>query len=666
MAQQSAMARLSSGLRINSAKDDAAGLAISDRMTSQTRGLAVAVRNAGDGISLAQTAEGALGSIGNNLQRIRELALQSANGSNTDIDRKAIQVEVEQLKKEIGAISTDTNFNGKKLLDGSFGTTVFQSGANVGETISVGISGARTDQLGAGQSAGISTTPGADIGGGALLLNRVSSLASGDLIINGIAVGAALAGADGSSSTQQSKSSIAIAAAINAVSDKSGVTAIVNANTIQGNPTTTVPAAAISISINSVAITVSGTGVANNLLSDLKSVAEQINLNKDQTGVVASIDEQNLKAGVMLTAADGRNIDFTDPGTATSYGLNPGGTSSTYFGSVTLVSKDGGDITITSSTGNSLENAGIETGTYSGAKASVIADLQYASGTWGTLQSGDLVINKVMIGATQSSYDTASSASRDKSAIAVAAAINSAGDKTGVTAIAGPTTYTSTAVTNNTGGAFTLNGVTITTANGTTGTTAEQVSLYADAINAKSSQTGVRAVVTDDDQFTMVADDGRNIVTTALAGAGISATTKYGTVKLESGDQINISSNNGNYRNPFRVGTYGSGESGQLVKDIDVSTVAGAEKALSAVDNALAKVNKQRANMGAIQNRFDSTISNLQLNAENLTAANSRIKDADFAVETGEMSRAQILQQAGTAMLAQANTSTQGVLSLLR
>ncbi|MBL6986159.1 MAG: hypothetical protein ISR72_03770 [Methylobacter sp.] len=281
-------------------------------------------------------------------------------------------------------------------------------------------------------------------------------------------------------------------------------------------------------------------------------------------------------------------------------------------------------------------------------------------------KSNNFVITIAMIGATQQSYDTASSADRDKSAIAVAATINLASDKTGVTAVAGPTTFTSTAVTSNAGGTFTLNGITITTANGTTGTTAEQVSLYVDAINAKSSQTGVRAVVTDDDQFTMVADDGRNIVTTAQANAGITATTKYGTVKLESGDQINISSNNGFYRNPFRVGTYGTGESGQLVKDIDVSTVAGAEKALSAVDNALAKVNKQRANMGAIQNRFDSTISNLQLNAENLTAANSRIKDADFAVETGEMSRAQILQQAGTAMLAQANTSTQGVLSLLR
>ena len=132
-------------------------------------------------------------------------------------------------------------------------------------------------------------------------------------------------------------------------------------------------------------------------------------------------------------------------------------------------------------------------------------------------------------------------------------------------------------------------------------------------------------------------------------------------------DGRSISTNTGNIANSgFKVGNYGSANSGQFVKDIDVSTVAGANKALDAVDNALATVNSQRANMGAIQNRLDSTISNLQLNSENLTAANSRIKDADFAVETGEMSRAQILQQAGTAMLAQANTSTQGVLSLLR
>jgi flagellin len=650
MSMQNAMARLSSGLRINGAKDDAAGLAISERMTSQTRGLAVAVRNAGDGISLAQTAEGALGSIGTNLQRIRELALQSANGTNTDVDRKAIQVEVQQLKNEIQSISDRTNFNGRKLLDGSFGSSIFQTGANVGETISVALSGARVDQLGSGESAGVSTV-------GSSLLVRTAAMASGDLIINGVAVGAALAGADGSSTASQNFSGIAIAAAINEVSDLSGVTALVNANTVQGTSVTSVAATAVTFSLNGVSITANGSGVAANLLADLHGVADQINLSKDQTGVTASIDDQNLSAGVILTAADGRNIVLATD--ATSLGL---GAVETYFGGVTLVSNDGGDIEITSNTGASLNNVGIETGTYQGGIATAVSNT--LNGT--ALAAGDLVINGVSIGGAQASYDTASSASRQLSAIAVATAINQVSDMTGVTAVAGPTTQTSTGVTANTGGALVINGVTVTTANGTTGTTAEQVGLFVDAINLKSSQTGVRAVVNDDNQFTLVADDGRNIVTTGGFG-GITASTVYGVVRLNSGDQINISTNTANIaRSGFKVGTYGSNTSGQFVQDIDVSTVAGAEKALQAVDNALANVNSQRANMGAVQNRLDSTISNLQLNAENLTAANSRIKDADFAIETSELSRSQILQQAGTAMLAQANASSQGVLSLLR
>jgi flagellin len=653
MSQQNAMARLSSGLRINSAKDDAAGLAISDRMTSQTRGLAVAVRNAGDGISLAQTAEGALGSIGTNLQRIRELALQSANGSNTAVDRQAIQVEVQQLKDEIQSISDRTNFNGKKLLDGSFGSTTLQTGANVGENISVSLSGARTDQLGAGQSAGVSTVA-------ATTLTRANSMAANDIIINGVAVGAALAGADGSSNTLQSNSGIAVAAAINAVSDTSGVTAIVNATTAKGTSVASVASTAVAFTINGVTITANGTGVAANLEADLQSVADQINLSKDQTGVIASVDEKNLGAGVILTAADGRNISVV--GDATSLGV---GAATTYFGGVSLVSTTGADITITSATGSSLENVGIETGTYKGGTATAVSNI--VNGT--TLTAGDLSINGVSIGGAQASYDTASSTDRATSAIAVAYAINLSSDKTGVTAIAGPTTVTSTGVTATTAGTFTINGVVITASAGTTGTTAEQVAIYVDAINAKSSQTGVKAIVNSASAYTLVAEDGRHITTGNITAGGTLADdiVNRGTVRLSSGDQINISTATGNIaRSGFTVGTYGSNESGQFVKDIDVSTVAGANKALSAIDNALAKVNSQRADMGAIQNRLDSTISNLQLNAENLTAANSRIKDADFAVETGELSRSQILQQAGTAMLAQANSSTQGVLSLLR
>ncbi|WP_294256371.1 flagellin [uncultured Comamonas sp.] len=143
------MQRLSSGLRINSAKDDAAGLAIAERMTTQVRGLTVAMRNANDGISLAQTAEGALSSVGSNLQRIRELAVQSRNATNSDEDRSALDAEVQQLKAEISRIARDTSFNGTKLLDGSFTNMAFQVGANQGQTIDVNsIADSRIDKLG--------------------------------------------------------------------------------------------------------------------------------------------------------------------------------------------------------------------------------------------------------------------------------------------------------------------------------------------------------------------------------------------------------------------------------------------------------------------------------------------------------------------------------------
>jgi len=663
MAQSNAMARLSSGLRINSAKDDAAGLAISNRMTSQTKGIAVAVRNAGDAQSLSQIAEGALSSIGDNLQRIRELALQSANGTNTAADRQAIQVEVQQLKDQIQSVSTDTNFNGKKLLDGTFGTTVFQTGANVGQTISVAISGATTAQMGSGKNSGISTAALSLAGanGGAAHAN---SMAAGDLIINGVQVGAALAGADGASTANQDHSSIAIAAAINLVSSQSNVTAVVNANTVKGTAIasgTAMPATAVAISLNGTSITINGSGVAGNLLSDLQGAVDAINLKQGQTGVVASIDPKNLGAGISLTAADGRNIVIGGTA-ATTYGI---GAADTYSGSVTLVSQGGADITITSNTGKSLENVGIETGTYSASQASAVSSGVSNSGN--AMATGDLVINGTAVGGSYASYDTASTANQNLSAIAIAHAINLVSDTTGVTAKAGPTTITSTGVTANTGGVLTVNGVSITAANGTTGTTAEQVSLFVAAINAKTAQTGVTAVANDASKFTLVANDGRNIVTAGAVG-GIAATTTEGSIQLISGNQINLSTNTGSIEKNtgFTVGTYGSGTSGQLVKDIDVSTVAGANLAVQSVDNALAFVNAQRANMGAVQNRLDSTISNLQLNSQNLTSANSRITDADFAVETGNLSRAQILQQAGTAMLAQANSSTQGVMALLR
>ncbi len=176
-AQAQAIQRLSSGLRINSAKDDAAGLAISDRFTTQIRGLTQASRNANDGISLAQTAEGALSQVGDNLQRIRELALQSANATNSSSDRAALNSEVTQLLAEVSRVATQTQFNGLNLLDGTFSAAQFQVGANANQIISVSVAGATTDSLGSYGGTGAAVVPA----------NAFS--ATNGIVINGTTIG---------------------------------------------------------------------------------------------------------------------------------------------------------------------------------------------------------------------------------------------------------------------------------------------------------------------------------------------------------------------------------------------------------------------------------------------------------------------------------------------
>ena len=199
--------RLSTGLRINSAKDDAAGLAISERMTTQIRGLNQAARNANDGISLAQVAEGSLGSIGNSLQRIRELAVQSANATNSASDRAALNVEAQQLKDEIDRIATQTDFNGVKLLDGSFANQQFQVGANVSETITVSnITNAQSSDLGTSTAAATTT----------VAATTFTAIADGGVTLNGTSVGA-IAG------TNATERATALRNAVNSVADTTGV-----------------------------------------------------------------------------------------------------------------------------------------------------------------------------------------------------------------------------------------------------------------------------------------------------------------------------------------------------------------------------------------------------------------------------------------------------------
>ena len=293
-ANQQALERLSSGLRINSAKDDAAGLAISTRFSSQIRGLNVAIRNAGDGISLAQTAEGALGTMNDNLQRIRELSVQSANATNSDVDREALQAEVDQLIAEVTRTADETDFNGRKLLDGSFEAT-FQIGANAGQSIDISIAQLTADKLGAGAESGISA------------LGTDSSIANGDLVINGVGIDASSATDDTASTAGADRSAIAKAATINEKSDDTGVAAEVNANVASGTAQTAATTSG-SITLNDVRIDVTTGGV--DAAADRASVLQAINAVAAQTGISA-VDTGDSSTGINLVADDGRNIDLT-------------------------------------------------------------------------------------------------------------------------------------------------------------------------------------------------------------------------------------------------------------------------------------------------------------------------------------------------------------------
>jgi len=475
--------RLSSGLRINSAKDDAAGLAISDRMTSQIRGLNQAVRNANDGTSLAQTAVGAMKAGGDILQRVRELAVQSANASNSAGDRQALNQEVTQLVSELDRIAQTTEFNGQKLLDGTFGTAQFQVGANAGQTITAATANMRTTVYGNNQV--VANGPAAVTG--AWGANGANSTANDTVSING-ALGSATV-AMNSNATAKATSDL-----VNLKTASTGVTA--TARTDVGITFSAAGSYSISLrSDNSTAETVAFTLSATSGTDALSAAVSAINEKSSKTGVVASLDSN----GAMF---------------------------------------------LTNATGNDI----------------LIAE--YADGS----MAGNVVMQKY--------------------APAVA---------TGTLATVGATATV-------TGG----------TANGSTG----------------SAITSGYITLDSDKTFGAAATTGSAAAQLGVAGSQSSTLKK--------------------------------------VSDLDVTTVTKATDALKTVDSALSFISGERAKLGALQSRFDTAISNLQVSSENLSSSRSRIQDADFASETANLSRAQILQQAGTAMVAQANQLPQGILALLR
>ena len=472
IAQETAMERLSTGVRINTAKDDAAGLAISTRMSANIRGISAAIRNANDGISLTQTAEGSLSVIGDNLQRIRELAVQSSNTGNSASDRSALNSESNQLISEITRVADNSAFNGIKLLDGTFQNQALQIGAGneANDRITISIGSAKASALGVGGSSYNTSTSSTAV---------TTALVAGSLTLNGTAVGASVT--DGVSFTTPLASGISVAAAINAVSGQSGVTASINATSLAGqtvSASTAIGPGDILINGVDIGAIAEGAGTAtNDKVIRGSHVAAAVNAKSTQTGVTATYS--TTTGAVALTAADGRNI--------------------------TVVSK--------TATGVS--------------------------------------------GITSDSYNTTGAAITSTTRSTVSLSSNSA------------------------------NGITVG--------------------GASPAFAGLASV---------------NIAATTVSSAGVSS--------------------------------------------VDISTASGAQGALNVLDKAINTVTDLRASMGAYQNRLNAAISNLETTSMNLQASRSRILDTDYAKETTNLAKSQIITQAATAMLAQANQSAQSVLALLK
>ena len=580
--------RLSSGLRINSAKDDAAGLAISERFTTQIRGLNQATRNANDGISLAQTAEGALGETGNSLQRIRELAIQSANSTNSASDRTALNAEVAQLLAEIQRIGQTTQFNGQNILDGTFSSAQFQVGANANQVISFGISGATTNVLGTYQMTGSVVTSSAFDGAG--------------FTINGTEIGVSAAT---SAAGVTADSATAKATAINSKSNVTGVSATAS-NAITGSaPTARAGLASGALLINGIAIGAVAADVS--AVTQGRNAATAINVVTSQTGVTATADAST--GALTLTTSDGRNIALTSsPATAA--------------GAQAIQNATGLD----ASTGANASGNESSTLTFNAANANAAGGITTANGGGDTITIGERTYQFTIDGivtAGNVAVTVAAAATPTTSINALEAAID-------VEYAAGRTSVV-------------------------TGTNTAGVSLVVTSDKLGTSTLAIAESATNAGAIVPGAAAGG---TAAADGTG---NTTRGTVTLSSATNFTVGGADVAY-----AGLSTASASLTRLDTVNIATVAGANLAIAILDGALSQVTSIRADLGAVQNRFGSTVANLSTTAENLSAARSRILDADFAAETANLTRGQILQQAGVAMLAQANALPNNVLALLR
>ncbi|MGD9591885.1 MAG: flagellin, partial [Candidatus Berkiella sp.] len=724
--------RLSSGLRINSAKDDAAGLAISTRFTSQIQGLTQASRNANDAISLAQVAEGALQETTNILQRIRELSIQSANGTNSATDRAAIQDEVNQLKQELTRIATTTTFNGLSILDGELQDALFQVGSMANQTISVSIQDTRATALGSN----VVTTNNPNGLEGAtrnqLYIGTVGG-AGGAALGTEIAVAQANAATNGYTGSTLTVSNVTAAGATNTQSVV--VAANAQANTIATNLSalTGVKARGYNeVTISNLAtmnaatdITLNGQAIDSGAATTADTIATAINANATLQG--QGIYAVSNGTSVQVIGLDGRDMVFANAagtGVFDMVGLR-GGAATTLVASQSTTF--GGRVDISMSEGYSII----------GSDATIIPAVAATTTAVGTGNIRDLVNNTTTTASVKtnnvgaqtltvvgSAGSTTVAVSANQSAGSIAQAVNAVSGSTGVNATASTALKLSNLSANGTV-SFTLYGDNVAVGAAVTATvTTSDLSALVTAINNVAGTTSINAALgTNDSELVLTHATGKDIVIEGFshsaavnyAAPGVSAVSGTGsTVAAPVEQSILVTGNPDHNTGGTAVSLYAGGERGRFnttvvggeiefssastfnvtsdisgsastgtslfsgaansanastlnnVGSIDVSTQAGANAAISILDGALNQVNTVRAQLGAVQNRFSSTISNIANNVENLQAARSRILDADFAAETANLTRAQILQQAGIAILAQANQLPQNVLSLLK
>lgn len=621
--QNEAMERLSSGLRVNSAKDDAAGLAIATGMESQIRGINQAVRNANDGISMSQTAEGAMDEMTNILQRIRELAIQSANDTNSASNRASIQAEVGQLYDELDRIANVTQFNGVNVLDGSVGSTTLQIGANAGENLTFSIDSVTTRDLNLNAVSGLGELNGGRVNGTAVTLTD-------EVAINGVG----LAGV-----ANVANRAVVMEAEINSKSGITGVTASAY-NVVEGVGGQTGITSGLQIN----GVTLAATGSMEDLVDTI---------NRDVPGVIASVGNSG---SLILSNDTGADIDIGANGSQVGL-VNV----DNYTGYLALTSSDQSPVEIGLGTAATASAGQLQQFGFNLAEGS---DKLTGGEVTGTAVSGadGIQINGVDLGVV------AGTTAADK-----AFAINALTGVTGVSASATTEVKYEVLFPGTTGSTLTLNGSAISLAGA--------VSL--DDVVTVIKASGIQGVTPSADNATgsliLTSQSGGDIVlesdsATSLTGvAANTPVTTRGAITLtgQDGKDVLVTSNASTEANKdtalAKLGLVDFGGSSSAIgTGLSVLTVANSENTIDRIDSALEQISNSRAGLGAIQNRLASTISNLENVSQNLSASKSRIVDADFASETSKLSKAQILQQAGTAMLTQANASTQNVLSLLQ